>query len=504
MKTKKRNGYTLLEILVIVVIVGILVSIGVPQYNRLIRQADVSDALHNIDMLSGAQNKYRMQKGVYTNDLSNLDVPIKSNTAQITTKNFTYSAGNPREDNYCIYSESRTENYTLARNYKTNSKVLCSGSDCSKISSLVSTGSLTELCGSEYNGECDLICNDPKILSNDPCACVCDSSTCLGHGVQDEKNCHCKCLGQSVWNAEQNTCTCPASVELSCDNAGLKFDNMNCDCIPEEPSCQNTCNSIQVQNPSTCACTCAPGMPQNKNEKFCSLGRISQNCNCQCINENLCEGVFNQENCSCTCNKTQQDCAEGYILNTTTCACEEKNTCTNEQISACSGPNKTLKDDCSCMCSEQLLCELGQMFNPITCVCETADTECALNEDMCANEGKSFNAEECRCDCTESTEEFDCPNGHFDTSTCACACDLTDEICALVPGKRQILSPSSCECIESICPSEHAPCYDNNGNGHYNYRTCECECDLTNDYCKEKFGKFLNNVTCECVSTGHM
>lgn len=146
MKTKKQKGYTLLELLVILVIIGTLVYIAIPEYEKLIQRADVSDALHNMDMLSGAQNKYRILKGRYTNDLSSLGIPLKGNTANISTTNFTYSAGNPREDNYCIYSESRIANYTLAKNYKTNSEVLCSGSDCDKISSLVQTGDLIDLC----------------------------------------------------------------------------------------------------------------------------------------------------------------------------------------------------------------------------------------------------------------------------------------------------------------------------------------------------------------------
>ena len=146
MKIKKKEGYTLLEILVVVIVITILASIAVPQYHKVIMKADVSDALHNMSMFSEAQNKYRIQKGRYAANLNNLDTPLKGEDDTIITTNFIYSAGDPRDDNYCIYSENRISNYTLAKNYKNNSKVICSGSGCNKINSLIKTGNLTELC----------------------------------------------------------------------------------------------------------------------------------------------------------------------------------------------------------------------------------------------------------------------------------------------------------------------------------------------------------------------
>lgn len=509
METKKRKGYTLMEILVIVIIIGVLASLVAPQYNKVINRADVSDGLKNIDLFSAAENKYFIQKGVYTNDLSTLETPLKGNTANISAGNFIYSAGNPKEDNYCIYSENKTKNYTLARNYKENSEVICSGAGCSKIESMVKTGSLASLCGGEYNGDCDITCTLPKIKNDSPCGCICDSSKCLGTGIQDPGTCQCKCLGQSSWNEEQHTCTCSELVEDNCKLEGKEYDASSCDCVQPEQHCENTCNALQVQNPETCTCSCAES-PAPVDGHFCELGNLTGSCECNCqYPSKQCKSGFTYDSgiCGCRCEKTTDYCVNqygsNYVLNEGSCNCEEKESCSDEQISSCSGSNQTLQEDCSCKCTKTLFCPVGQIYDKRQCICREVGVACALTEEECSSAGKVLNEEDCLCECPEGNEEKDCPNGHFDPGICDCACDLTDEICATYPGKRRIASTSPCQCVESSCPDDVAACYNGNGNGHYDYRECTCVCDLKDDYCKEKFGKRLNAATCECVSVVH-
>ena len=60
----------------------------------------MSDALHNIDMLSGAQAKYFVKTGSYAKSLAKLDVNAQGD--KVVTKNFTYFLGDSGNGNYCI------------------------------------------------------------------------------------------------------------------------------------------------------------------------------------------------------------------------------------------------------------------------------------------------------------------------------------------------------------------------------------------------------------------
>lgn len=59
------GGFTLVELLVAVLIVGVLAAIAVPQYVRAVEGGRVSEALQWIDSLRGAQERYLARNGGY-------------------------------------------------------------------------------------------------------------------------------------------------------------------------------------------------------------------------------------------------------------------------------------------------------------------------------------------------------------------------------------------------------------------------------------------------------
>ncbi len=69
-----RDGFTLLELMIVVIIVGILSSVALPTYTKTIERSRQAEALTVLGMLRGAEYRYRGLTGVYTNDLSRLDL----------------------------------------------------------------------------------------------------------------------------------------------------------------------------------------------------------------------------------------------------------------------------------------------------------------------------------------------------------------------------------------------------------------------------------------------
>lgn len=75
MKTVRngRSGFTLLELLMVVVIIAILASIAVPQYIRTVERARQSEAVAMLGQLRNAAIRFRAE---FNNSFAGLDVPI--------------------------------------------------------------------------------------------------------------------------------------------------------------------------------------------------------------------------------------------------------------------------------------------------------------------------------------------------------------------------------------------------------------------------------------------
>ncbi len=376
MKNKKRKGYTLVEILVVVMILGILAASSVPLYNRLIQRSDVSDALHNIDMFSGAQGKYFIENNSYTDDLSELETPLKGDNASISTTNFTYSAGDVSEGNYCIYAQSNSRDYTLAKNYRSHSEILCSGNDCGDISGFVKEGSISDLCNGTFNdGSCDLVCNAPKILHDNICKCVCPNKSCSGNKIIDPDTCACKCPREKEEacgaNLNLETCTCedePTPCSDTFCNEGYfpdPDDNCNCKCKLTAENCS------AVEELINCSCQCKQSIIDSCDT---TTHNIDGNCNCKCKTKIDCQNGqnFNEDTCTCNsnCERTEEFCKQNYsddytLDNNCECVCG-----ISAQDCEANGENWTLFDGCKCGCKKKLACGSGETFNSTTCACE--------------------------------------------------------------------------------------------------------------------------------------
>ena len=71
--TKLRQGFTLIEILIVVVIIGILATVAIPTYFKYVQKGYASDAKIQIKNIYMSADMYKQENGEYPADLSDME-----------------------------------------------------------------------------------------------------------------------------------------------------------------------------------------------------------------------------------------------------------------------------------------------------------------------------------------------------------------------------------------------------------------------------------------------
>jgi prepilin-type N-terminal cleavage/methylation domain-containing protein len=74
---KSRKGFTLVELAVVVVIIGVLAAFGVPKFLNSVERSKASEAFAYLSAIRTAEERYLARQGVYTETVADLDIAVQ-------------------------------------------------------------------------------------------------------------------------------------------------------------------------------------------------------------------------------------------------------------------------------------------------------------------------------------------------------------------------------------------------------------------------------------------
>jgi type II secretory pathway pseudopilin PulG len=70
----RESGFTLVELAVIIVVIGVLASFGVPRFRAAVEKSRAGEAVSYLAAIRGSQERYQGIYGTYASSLDSLDV----------------------------------------------------------------------------------------------------------------------------------------------------------------------------------------------------------------------------------------------------------------------------------------------------------------------------------------------------------------------------------------------------------------------------------------------
>ena len=127
-KTKNKRAFTLTELLIVVIVIGVLSAVTLPKFNRVIENRKVTEAEEMMSAVRMEQERRCTLDQNYTTNFDSLSDVMSDVIASANTKNYTYSL-----QSQGISAKSNSGDYTLKILSYEDGSYCCTGEGCKKL-----------------------------------------------------------------------------------------------------------------------------------------------------------------------------------------------------------------------------------------------------------------------------------------------------------------------------------------------------------------------------------
>lgn len=99
---RRRAGFTLVELAVVVVVIGALAAFGVPRLIKSAERSRAAEAFEYLNSVRAAQERYQAQYGTYATSLADLDIKATAPKSFSVPSTFTASASSTLQDSWSL------------------------------------------------------------------------------------------------------------------------------------------------------------------------------------------------------------------------------------------------------------------------------------------------------------------------------------------------------------------------------------------------------------------